>query len=472
MRQAPSSRGVLYVVGLGPGAPGLLTPDAADALDAADVVVGYHGYLDLIADRLGAKERIGFALGKEVERARVALEIAESGRSVALVSSGDAGVYGMAGVALETAAAGGRSTPIEVVPGVTAAVASAARLGAPLAHDWACISLSDLLTPWKVVEKRLLAAAESDMVVVLYNPKSRGRSSQLALAARYLASGRGTNTPVGLVENASRPGERVEIVTLGDLIADRADVTMFTTVIVGSSKTFVSGRRMITPRIYAAKTADEDSGESVVARRNALGDAILSESFAIIERELGPSPADPSERAIVRRAIHASADFEFARALRFGPKAIYSTVTALRRGATIVTDVEMLRAGVRRDLAAPLGVKILCSLNAPETMTEGSSTRSAAGLRRSALAVGDGAIVAIGNAPTALEEAMNLVERDAWRPACVVGIPVGFVGVEEAKRRLMEQALVPFITSPGRKGGTAVTAAVVNALLELALDDG
>jgi precorrin-3B C17-methyltransferase len=458
----------LYVVGLGPGSPDLLTPEASSALEAADVVVGYHGYLDLIADRIASKERVGLDLGKEVERAEVALELAEAGRAVALVSSGDAGVYGMGGVALELAAARDSQAAIEVIPGVTAALAAAARLGAPLAHDWACISLSDLLTPWPVVEKRLTAAAESDMVVVLYNPKSRGRSTQLALAARCLARGRGPKTPVGLVENASRPGERVEIVTLGDLIEDGANVTMFTTVVVGSSKTFVASGRLITPRIYAAKTSEDGQPHAERPPRNERGEAILAESFAIIDRELGSHPANRAERAIVRRAIHASADFEFARSLEFGPGAIDAAVSAFRSGAPIVTDVEMLRAGIRRDLTEPLGVKTLCSLNAVDATEASGSTRSAAGMRRSAGIVGDGAVIAIGNAPTALEAALDLVERESWRPACVIGIPVGFVGVEEAKRRLVEQLGVPFITSLGRKGGTAVTAAVVNALLDLA----
>jgi precorrin-3B C17-methyltransferase len=486
MNDSTRSPGTLFVVGLGPGSPGLLTPDAASALDAADVVVGYQGYLDLIAPRLAGKEVIGRELGQEVERARAALELAEQGRTVALVSSGDAGVYGMGGVAWELAARRETDVEIVVVPGVTAACSAAARLGAPLAHDWACLSLSDLLTPWDVIARRAEAAARADFALVVYNPGSRTRTWQLAALAEVLLRHRDPRTPVGLVENAYRPGERVEVVRLADLAS--AKVSMFTTVVIGSSRTFLSRGRMVTPRIHEAKTAEatpspDPPGPSATEEvsglerspaerpRHSPGDAIMAESLAIIERELGPSPGDPAERAVVRRMIHASADFDYAGRARFGRGAIASAVAAFRAGAPVVADVEMLRAGIRGDLAGPLGVATVCGLSAIDGDAPALSsglTRSAAGMRRAAEQVGDGAVVAVGNAPTALMEALRMIEERGWRPACIVGIPVGFVGVEEAKGRLMGQDRVPFVTSLGRKGGTAVTAAAVNALLELA----
>jgi precorrin-3B C17-methyltransferase len=464
------TRGILYVVGLGPGSDGLLTPDAAKALEEADTVVGYRGYLEPIAPRLAGKAVVGRELGQEVERAREALRLAEQGHAVALVSSGDPGVYGMGGVACELAAREGTTAEVVVVPGVTAACSAAALLGAPLAHDWACVSLSDLLTPWDVILRRVEAAARADFVLVLYNPASRSRTHQLATVASLLLAHRAASTPVGLVENAYREGQRVEIVPLSDLALGRARVNMFTTVVVGSSRTFASRGRMVTPRIYAAKagTASDDAPE---APRGAQGERIMEESLAIVEREMGPHPADPAERAVVRRVIHASADFDFADTMRFGPGAIESAVGALRRGAPIVTDVEMLRAGVRRDLAGPLGVSTLCGLNDPEAIALAEAeglTRSAAGLRRAAGLIDRPAIVAIGNAPTALEEALRMVREGEWAPSCIVGIPVGFVGVEEAKRHLIRDGAVAYITSEGRKGGSAVTAAAVNALLELA----
>ena len=465
MDQIPT-RGTLFVVGLGPGSPGLLAPDAVAAIDAAEAVVGYHYYLEQVADRLAGKTVVGRELGQEVERAGLAIDLAESGKIVALVSSGDAGVYGMGGVAFELAASRGSEVELVVVPGVTAALSAAARLGAPLAHDWACVSLSDLLTPWPVIVRRVEAAARADFALVFYNPKSRTRTHQLAAVAALLLKHRDPSTPVGLVENAYRQGERVEVVKLADLAA--ADVSMFTTVVVGSSRTFLDRGRMVTPRIYAAKAGARIEPDRAPAPE--VGDAIMAESLAIIDRELGTNPTDPDERAIVRRMVHASADFDFAHASRFGPGAIAGAIAAFRRGAPVIADVEMLRAGIRRDLAGPLGVEALCALNEPESsriaLDEGL-TRTAAGLRRAAERAGDGAVVAIGNAPTALIEALRLVDG-GWQPACIVGIPVGFVGVEDSKRRLIGQARVPFVTSLGRKGGTAVTAAAVNALLELA----
>ncbi|SIO63130.1 precorrin-8X methylmutase [Singulisphaera sp. GP187] len=478
--------GILYVVGLGPGSAGLLTPDASAALAASDAIVGYRGYLDLIEDRLAGKTIVGRELGEEVERARLALELAEQGRTVALISTGDAGIYGMGGVVCELAARVGTTAELVVVPGVTAACSAAARLGAPIAHDWASISLSDLLTPWDVIVRRVNAAAEADFVVALYNPASRKRTHQLAAVADRLLVHRSPETPVGLVENAYRPGERVEIVTLMDLALGKASVNMFTTVIVGSSRTFVSNGKMVTPRIYAAKAPiqGEVASRDEAMTSRAAGDQIMAESLAIIDCELGPEPTDPAERAVVRRMIHASADFEFAGALKFSPGAIDAAVKAFRGEgpsagdravpASVITDVEMLKSGVRRDLAEPLGVSTFCLLNhsqAPRIAADDAITRSAAGLRLAASEVGDHVVVAIGNAPTALEETLRLIRETPWRPACVIGIPVGFVGVEASKQRLIEEfsvSGVPFITSGGRKGGTAVTAAVINALLELA----
>jgi precorrin-3B C17-methyltransferase len=468
MNTATPGFGTLYIVGLGPGTPGLLTPDAAAAIEAADTVVGYDGYLAQIGVRLAGKTVIGLDLGYEVERARVSLDAAESGATVALVSSGDAGVYGMGGVVWELAAE--RATPPEIilVPGVTAACSSAARLGAPIAHDWMCVSLSDLLTPWRAILERIDAAARADLVLVLYNPASRSRIWQLGAVAERLLRVRAPQTPVGLVENAYRPEETVEIIPLVQLPG--TSVSMFTTVIIGNSRTFLSHGKMVTPRIYAAKT-DPDRASTPA---NAAGETIMAESLALIERELGPTPADRAERSIVGRMIHATADFDFATSVRFGQELIARAVEAFRGGAAVVTDVEMLRVGVRRDLAEPLGVVALCAIDEPGTRAlaaRAGLTRSAAGIRRLAERVGDGVVAAVGNAPTALEEAIRLVDCEGWKPAGIVGIPVGFVGVEEAKRRLAEETTVPFLTSLGRKGGTAVTAAAVNALLALARED-
>ena len=244
-------RGHLTVVGLGPGHARHRTPAADVAVRRADVVLGYGAYLDQCADALGpSQEVVRSPIGDEVVRAKQAVAEAGAGRRVVLVSSGDPGVYAMATVALEVAAESGDDVEVEVVPGVPAAQAAAALLGAPLAHDHAVISLSDLLTPWATVEARLRAAGEADLVVALYNPRSAGRSWQLDAARRVLLEWRGPGTPVGIVTDAARPGQRVELSTLADL--DPAAVGMTTCVIVGSSATRVVGGRMVTPRGYRA----------------------------------------------------------------------------------------------------------------------------------------------------------------------------------------------------------------------------
>jgi len=236
-------------VGLGPGQARHRTPAAEVAVRHADVVIGYGPYVDQCADLLSPHhEVVRSPIGDEVVRAKQALTEAGAGRRVALVSSGDPGVYAMAGIALELAADVAPDVDIEVVPGVPAALATAALLGAPLAHDHAVISLSDLLTPWSAIEARLTAAADADLVVVLYNPRSRGRSWQLDAARTLLAARRAPDTPVGVVTDAARPTQRVVRTTLADLDVDVVGMT--TCVIVGSSTTTVLGGRMVTPRGY------------------------------------------------------------------------------------------------------------------------------------------------------------------------------------------------------------------------------
>jgi cobalt-precorrin 5A hydrolase / precorrin-3B C17-methyltransferase len=265
-RHAP--RGRLTLVGLGPGARDLLTPRARDALRAASVVVGLDQYLAQVRDLLRPGTRVlASGLGAEEERARTAVAEARAGHAVALVGSGDAGVYAMASPALEEAGRGagggagldGRGTAdggdvdVEVVPGVTAALAASALLGAPLGHDHAAVSLSDLHTPWEAIERRVTAVAEGDLAVTLYNPRSRGRDWQLPKALGILAVHRPPDTPVGVVRNASRDGERVVRTTLADLDPD--DVDMLSVVVVGSSTTRVVAGRMVTPRGYRWRDA-------------------------------------------------------------------------------------------------------------------------------------------------------------------------------------------------------------------------
>jgi precorrin-3B C17-methyltransferase len=243
-------QGRIFVVGIGPGRLDLLTPQAAAAIRQADVVIAYGGYLTMIADLIQGKEILSLPLGQERERAQAALLQTGQGRHVAVISSGDPGIYAMASVVLDMLASmpAEKWPDIEVIPGVSALNAAAALLGAPLGHDFAAISLSDLLTPWPIIEKRLQAVADADFVLALFNPKSQRRDWQLGRAREILLSRRAGSTPLGIVHNAYRPGQEVELTTLSDM--NIANVDMFTILFVGNSTTRSLGRFFWTPRGY------------------------------------------------------------------------------------------------------------------------------------------------------------------------------------------------------------------------------
>ncbi len=252
------ARGSLAIVGIGPGDPAWRTPEVSAALAAATDVVGYRLYLDLLGSAISGKRRHMSALGAETERARLALDLAARGRAVALVSSGDAGIYGLATLALELidreARAEWRRIDLRVLPGLSALQAAAARAGAPLGHDFCAVSLSDLLTPWAAIKRRLEAAAEADFVLALYNPRSGRRTRQLAAALRILRRHRPATTPVVLARNLGRDGEAVTVTTLRDF--DTGEVDMLTLVLIGSTATrMIPGEptRVYTPRGYARK---------------------------------------------------------------------------------------------------------------------------------------------------------------------------------------------------------------------------
>lgn len=244
----------MIVVGLGPGDPELTAPLATHALCNAQVVAGYSTYLDLVpSELLLGKRIISTGMMGEVERCTMAIESAIAGDDTVVVSGGDAGVYGMAGLVLELLEARGLQDTLDfrVIPGIPALTGAAALLGAPLTHDFACISLSDLLTPWELIEKRLAAAASADFVLVLYNPRSKRRSGLLARAFEIIAPHRDSGTPVGMVRQAWRHGQSVEVNTLANIDPEAAD--MLTIVVVGNSQTRFAGSRMLTPRGYAGK---------------------------------------------------------------------------------------------------------------------------------------------------------------------------------------------------------------------------
>ena len=240
----------VFVVGLGPGDPQSLTAQAQSALQQAEVLCGYTVYLDLIRPYFPDKTFYSTGMTKEIDRCRWALETARSGKTVALVCSGDAGVYGMASPLLELAEQFPAVT-VEIVPGLTAALSGGAVLGAPLAHDFCVISLSDRLTPWVVIEKRLAAAAMGDFCVALYNPSSKGRPDYLEKAVRILLeNGKSPETVCGLVRNIGREGQSHVILPLAQL--EHTPVDMFTTVFIGNAQTRELQGRMVTPRGYRA----------------------------------------------------------------------------------------------------------------------------------------------------------------------------------------------------------------------------
>ncbi len=244
--------GRVRVVGIGPGALDLLAPRALAALQEAEAILGYRTYLELVESCFNpTAEVISSAMMQEIGRCRKALELAESGRDVALVCGGDPGIYAMAGLVFELAKKQGNTCAIEIIPGIAALNACAAVLGAPLMHDFAAISLSDLLTPWELIEKRLEAAAAADFVTVLYNPKSKKRTSQIERAQEIFLGHRAAATPVGVVHAASRSDESLQLCTLAEML--NAEIGMQSTVTIGNSQTFIWQNRMITPRGYAGK---------------------------------------------------------------------------------------------------------------------------------------------------------------------------------------------------------------------------
>ncbi|MBM4055865.1 MAG: precorrin-3B C(17)-methyltransferase [Planctomycetes bacterium] len=221
---------------------------ALDAVKKSDTIIGYSLYIDLIRDIAGGKEIISSAMRKEVERVELAIQEAQNGKTVSIISSGDSGVYGMSGLVLEILYKENISLSLEIIPGIPAANTAAALLGAPLMHDYAVISLSDLLTPWEMIEKRVRNAAEADFVIVIYNPKSSQRDWQLKKTIEIILEYKSTATPVGIVKKAKREGESILITTLDNIEQDLID--MMTIIIIGNSSSFIFQNYMVTKRGY------------------------------------------------------------------------------------------------------------------------------------------------------------------------------------------------------------------------------
>lgn len=239
---------MIYVIGIGPGDKRLMTGEALQAIEDAEVIVGYVTYIKLIKELIKDKEVVKTGMRREIDRCQEAVDIALTGKKVAVVSSGDAGIYGMAGLVLELAEKSNPDLEVKVIPEITASIGAAAVLGAPIMHDFCHISLSDLMTPWEVIEKRLTHAAMADFVVCFYNPRSKGRANHLANAFQKMMEYKSGDTVVGIVKDVGRKEERKIITTMRDIDYELVDMT--TMVIVGNKETYVKNGKMITPRGY------------------------------------------------------------------------------------------------------------------------------------------------------------------------------------------------------------------------------
>ncbi|MBS2211762.1 precorrin-3B C(17)-methyltransferase [Carboxylicivirga mesophila] len=446
----------IKVIGLGPGNPELFLKPAIDAIKEADVVIGYKYYFQFIQCYLAeGTECIDTGMRQEVERAKIAFEKAEAGQRVAVISSGDAGIYGMASLILEMADKRQSSIPVEVVPGISAFQAAAAKLGAPLSHDFVILSLSDLLTPWKLIEKRMKAAAMGDFVTVLYNPRSKKRYWQLYRLQELFLEERSLSTPVAVLRQVEREEEHITLTTLGEF--DPEIVDMFSIVVIGNSQSYVSNNKFITPRGYYSKYEQE----------GAPGPLIMQESFRTIAGQLADLDISHEEKWVMMHCIHTTADFEMKQLLRVKNEAVARMNEYLLNGGTIITDVTMVQSGIRKKACERYGINVKCYLHDERTVAlaqEKNITRTQAGIRL-AIEEHPDALYVFGNAPTALIELTELMRRKDFQPAGVIGAPVGFVNVEESKHRLMTFKNLPYISIEGRKGGSNLAATIVNAVL-------
>lgn len=449
----------IYVVGIGPGSAEDITPAAVEALRRSDVVVGYKYYFQFIEPYLKAGARcVDTGMKQERDRARLAFDYADKeGQTVCVVSSGDAGIYGMASLVYEMRRELRSQAEIVVYPGISAFQKAAALLGAPVGHDFCVVSLSDLMTPWPLIERRIRAAAEADFVTAVYNPRSHGRYWQLHRLREIFLQSRAADTVVGYVKQAGRADQSTCVTTLGAFNPD--DVDMFTVVIIGNSQSYADEGRFITPRGYYRAT--ESSPRP--------GQAIMMQSFETIRGQLS-DPSVPLWRLWpLLHAIHTTADFEMERLLWMDDDATGTMYARVCHGEvkTIVTDVTMVMSGIRKGALARLGIDVVCYINDERTLSmarEQQITRAQAAMRLAAEEYPT-ALYAFGNAPTALLELCELMRRGRCRPAGIVAAPVGFVHVEESKHAVKTFTDVPKIIIQGRKGGSNLAATLVNSVL-------
>ena len=468
--------GKIIVAGIGPGSKEDITPAVLEAIQQADAIVGYKYYFQFIEQFVKEGcECIDTGMKHEQERAEQAFLLAEQGKTIVVISSGDAGLYGMAPLIYEMAQERHSDTEIVSLPGISAFQKAASLLGAPTGHDTCIISLSDLMTPWEVIERRIKAAAVGDFVTAVYNPKSHGRYWQLYRLQELFLKFRSGDTPVGYVRQAGRDEQEVKVTTLAEF--DPEDVDMFTVVLIGNSQSYISltptpspngeGRKMIiTPRGYNFPSLQgEGLGVGSVIKP---GQNIMIESFRTILGELKGDYALDHKWALLH-AIHTTADFDMERILYTDEGAVEALYNKVEKGEvkTIVTDVTMVTSGIRKGALQRLGIEAKCYLNdssVAEFASANNITRTQAGIR---LAVEEhpDALFAFGNAPTALMELCDLIRKGKAHPAGIIAAPVGFVHVRESKHMVKPFKDIPKIIVEGRKGGSNLAATLCNAIL-------
>ena len=451
--------GKIIVAGIGPGSKEDITPAVLEAIKEADAVVGYQYYFQFVeAFVKPGCECIDTGMKKERERAEQAFLLAEQGKTVVVISSGDAGIYGMTPLIYEMRQE--RQSAVEIVslPGISAFQKAASLLGAPIGHDMCLVSLSDLMTPWEVIERRIQAAATGDFVTAVYNPKSHSRYWQLYRLVELFLQERSAETPVGYVRQAGREEQEVRVTTLGEF--DPEDVDMFTVILIGNSQSYIADGKIITPRGYYREA---------VSNASKIGQSIMIESFRTIAAELRRKDYPLGHQWALLHAIHTTADFDMENILYTDENAVEQLYQKVASGElkTIVSDVTMVTSGIRKGALQRLGIEAKCYLSDPRVATmatEKGITRTQAGIR---LAVEEhpDALFAFGNAPTALMELCDLIRKGKARPAGIIAAPVGFVHVRESKHMVKPFKAIPKIIVEGRKGGSNLAATLCNAIL-------
>ena len=456
------STGKIIVAGIGPGSESDITPAVLSAIRQSDVIVGYKYYFRFIEKiiRPGAI-CIDSGMKREKARAEEAYNYATEGKVVTVISSGDAGIYGMAPLIYEMKREKGSDISIEALPGISAFQKAASLLGAPVGHDFCVISLSDLMTPWELIEKRIKAAASADFITAIYNPKSEGRYWQLYRLIEIFLQERDPQTPVGFVRQAGREEQEVTITTLADF--DPEQVDMFTVILIGNSQTYQFENKMITPRGYYGEI-------KMAAKEIGIGQDIMIRSFRTIEKELKNQDIPLDKKWALLHAIHTTADFDMENVLRVDDNAVSTLYEKLSSGAvrTIITDVTMVASGIRKGALQRMGLEVKCYLQDEKTVAlaaEKGITRTQAGIR---IAVSEhpDALFVFGNAPTALMELCDLIRKGKATPAGIIAAPVGFVHVQESKHMVKPFTSIPKLIVEGRKGGSNLAAAVCNALMD------